>query len=215
MGKPSLARASTTSARNPSRLGIGLLGPTHSPSLQHRPRCSMKWPWSSGEIVPIGSSARMVIVASGIVNPEDRALAATGLRIDDTESCMRIRVQRRSVVVAEARKRQAPVEVEKAVRVVNFRALVFWALAVYLIYHLIDLIAFTVLLFALAFFFAIVLDPPIRKLDRRGLSRGWSVAIIALGFLAAVGLAVYLAVPPIVRSEERRVGKECRSWWSP
>ena len=101
--------------------------------------------------------------------------------------------------MAQARKRQETVETQKPVRVANFRALVFWALAVYLIYHLIDLIAFTVLLFALAFFFAIVLDPPIRKLDRRGLSRGWSVAIIALGFLAAVGLAVYLAVPPIVR----------------
>jgi predicted PurR-regulated permease PerM len=102
--------------------------------------------------------------------------------------------------LAEERKRRAPArEVEKPVRVVNFRSLVFWTLAVYLSYHLIDLITVTVTLFALAFFFAIVLDPPIRKLDRRGLSRGWSVAVIALTVLGAVGLALFLAVPPIIQ----------------
>ncbi len=101
--------------------------------------------------------------------------------------------------MAEGRKRRAPVETEKPVIVVNFRSLVFWALAVYMVYHLLDLIAFTVTLFALAFFAAIVLDPPIRRLDRRGLSRGWSVALIAISILAVVGLALYLAVPPIIR----------------
>jgi len=104
--------------------------------------------------------------------------------------------------LAEERKRRAPAkepEAEKPVRVVNFRSLVFWALAIYLAYHLIDLITVTVTLFALAFFFAIVLDPPIRKLDRRGLSRGWSVAVIALVVLGGIALVLALAIPPLVQ----------------
>ena len=95
--------------------------------------------------------------------------------------------------------RKEPEGRAEPVRVVNLRSLVLWALVVYLAYHLIDLITVTVTLFALAFFFAIVLDPPIRRLDRRGLSRGWSVAIIALALFVTMGLTAYLAIPPIVR----------------
>ncbi|HXG23869.1 MAG TPA: AI-2E family transporter, partial [Chthonomonadales bacterium] len=88
----------------------------------------------------------------------------------------------------------APTEI----RVVNLRSLIFWGLAVYLIFRFIDAIALTVLLFVVAFFFAIVLDSPIRWLDRRGLSRGMSVSIIVLAVLMGIGLAAYFAVPPLV-----------------
>lgn len=88
----------------------------------------------------------------------------------------------------------APTEV----RVVNLRSLIFWGLAVYLIFRFIDAIAFTVFLFVVAFFFAIVLDAPIRWLDRRGLSRGMSVTIIVLAILVGIGLTAYFAVPPLV-----------------
>jgi putative permease len=87
----------------------------------------------------------------------------------------------------------------RQVRVVNLRSLVLWALAAYAFVHLLDAIAVTVIVFAIGFFLAIVLDPPIRWLDRHGLSRGMSVGLIAMALLAAIGLSAYLAVPPLVR----------------
>jgi putative permease len=87
----------------------------------------------------------------------------------------------------------------RQVRVVNLRSLVFWALAAYAFVHLLDAIAVTVIVFAIAIFLAIVLDPPIRWLDRHGLSRGMSVGLIAIGLLLTIGLTGYLAVPPLVR----------------
>src|SRR6266496_3684129 len=41
-------------------------GPTHNPSLQHRPRCSANCPCTIGDIVPISSSGTTVICASVI-----------------------------------------------------------------------------------------------------------------------------------------------------
>jgi predicted PurR-regulated permease PerM len=82
-------------------------------------------------------------------------------------------------------------------RVVNFRNLVFWAVAAYLVLQVVDAIAATLLLFAIAFFFAMVLDPPIRWLDRRGLSRGMSVAVIAVSTLLAIAVAIALAARPL------------------
>jgi len=93
------------------------------------------------------------------------------------------------------------------VQVVNLRTLVFWALAVYLLVRFVDTISVTAFLFAVAFFFAALLDPPIRWLDRHGLSRGMSVALIALLVLAAAGLAIYLAVPPLAREANAQVAQ--------
>ncbi|HZP80732.1 MAG TPA: AI-2E family transporter [Chthonomonadaceae bacterium] len=84
------------------------------------------------------------------------------------------------------------------VRVTNLRNLVFWALGVYIVWRFIDAVIVTVLVFAVAFLFALVLDPPIRWLDRHGLSRGLSVGIIVLALLIAVGLAGYYAIPPLM-----------------
>ena len=36
-----------------------------------------------------------------------------------------------------------------------------------------------------------------------------------LQFLGGLGLFIGLYFKPLIRSEERRVGKECRSRWSP
>ncbi|MCC6727745.1 MAG: AI-2E family transporter [Chthonomonadales bacterium] len=85
------------------------------------------------------------------------------------------------------------------VRVTNFRALGLWALVIYLAYSFLDAVALSVLLFAVAFFLAIVLDPPVRWLDKRGLSRGPSVAIILLLALTFIGLTIYLVIPPVSR----------------
>jgi predicted PurR-regulated permease PerM len=85
------------------------------------------------------------------------------------------------------------------VQVTNFRSLVFWALAVYLVVQFLDAITLTLIVFGLAFFIAIVLDPPIRKLDKRGFSRGASVAIIALGLFTVIGVAGVITIPTLVR----------------
>jgi len=90
------------------------------------------------------------------------------------------------------------VETPSPIRVINFRSLVYWAVGVYLFLQFIDAIAVTVLIFTVAFLFAIILDPPIRWLDRHGLSRGMAVAAIALLLLIAIGLALYFAIPPLV-----------------
>jgi predicted PurR-regulated permease PerM len=52
-------------------------------------------------------------------------------------------------------------------------------------------------LFLLSLLFAALLDPAIRWLDRRGLSRGMSAGLIALGVLGGIGLAFYFALPPL------------------
>lgn len=89
-------------------------------------------------------------------------------------------------------------ETPSPVRITNFRSLVFWAAGIYLFLQFIDSIAVIVLIFTIAFLFAVVLDRPIRWLDRRGLSRGMSAAVIALALLTGIGLAFYFAIPPLV-----------------
>lgn len=88
------------------------------------------------------------------------------------------------------------------VKVANFGSLVFWAFAAFAVYWFFTQIAFTLLVFGLAVFLAALLDPPIRALDRRGLSRGFAVAVIALSLFVGTGLAIFFAIPPIVRQVE-------------
>ena len=47
--------------------------------------------------------------------------------------------------------------------------------------------------------------------------RLWSwTLVMMLGELQGLGAGLWVIVsPPVTRSEERRVGKECRSRWSP
>lgn len=84
------------------------------------------------------------------------------------------------------------------VTVVNLHTLPFWAVVAYLLWEFLDRFAPTLLLFGIAFFFAAILDRPITWLDKRGLSRGWSVAIIAISLLLLIGVGIYAAVPPLV-----------------
>ena len=84
------------------------------------------------------------------------------------------------------------------VKIVNLSALPFWMLAAYLLYHLLDTITLTLLLFGVAFFLAALLDRPISWLDKHGLSRGKSVAVIALLFLTLIGAGIAVAVPPLI-----------------
>ncbi|WP_448710336.1 AI-2E family transporter [Microbacterium profundi] len=51
---------------------------------------------------------------------------------------------------------------------------------------------------ALALFAALGLDPAVRFLERRGLSRGWGVLIVLLSLIVALGLIIWAIVPVVV-----------------
>jgi predicted PurR-regulated permease PerM len=51
---------------------------------------------------------------------------------------------------------------------------------------------------ALALFAALGLDPAVRFLERRGLSRGWGVVIVLFGLIIALGLIIWAIVPVVV-----------------
>jgi len=52
-------------------------------------------------------------------------------------------------------------------------------------------------LLAIALFLALGLDPVVRFLQRRGLSRGWSVAVVFAGVIALFAALVGLLLPPL------------------
>lgn len=57
----------------------------------------------------------------------------------------------------------------------------------------------TVLIYiAFALFAALGLDPLVRMLERRGLSRPWSVTTVILGFVALLGLVISLILPTVI-----------------
>lgn len=56
---------------------------------------------------------------------------------------------------------------------------------------------------SVAIFLAVAADPLIRRLERRGVSRGRSVAVIMLGVLAVIALFIAVFVPPLVEQGSR------------
>jgi predicted PurR-regulated permease PerM len=83
------------------------------------------------------------------------------------------------------------------VQVANLPALVIWGAVAWLAWLVLNSLFPVLFLFLLSLFFAALLDPAIRWLDRRGLSRGMSAGLIALLVLGGIGLAFYFAVPPL------------------
>lgn len=51
---------------------------------------------------------------------------------------------------------------------------------------------------ALALFAALGLDPAVRFLERRGLSRGWSVVIVLFGLIVVLALILWMIIPVVV-----------------
>ena len=88
------------------------------------------------------------------------------------------------------------------VRVVNLRSLVFWSVGIYLLTRFIDAIAVTILFFILAIVLAMALDGPICWLQRRGISRGFSVALLAFLLLVTVGFGGYFGAPVLQKQVE-------------
>jgi predicted PurR-regulated permease PerM len=89
-------------------------------------------------------------------------------------------------------------DTERVVSIRNLRSLVLWALAAYVLYQIGSALASALLIFGVGIFGAIVLDGPIRYLDRRGLSRSSSVAIILLIVFIVGALAIALSAKPIM-----------------
>ncbi|KAJ1684689.1 hypothetical protein LUZ63_020095 [Rhynchospora breviuscula] len=64
----------------------------------------------------------------------------------------------------------------------------------------------TVLIYiAIALFIALALDPLVRMLMRRGLSRAWSIVIVFGGLAIVLVGALWLLIPPVVRQVEQFV----------
>ena len=59
-------------------------------------------------------------------------------------------------------------------------------------------LASTLLLFALTFLLAMVLNPVVVWLEGRGLKRGHAVALLGVTVLGGLTLATWLAVPPLL-----------------
>ncbi len=65
----------------------------------------------------------------------------------------------------------------------------------------------TVLIYiAIALFVALALDPLVRFLVRRGLSRAWSIVIVFGGLAVVLAGSLWLLIPPVVRQVEQFVG---------
>lgn len=71
-------------------------------------------------------------------------------------------------------------------------------LLAYVTYLSLDTLRGTLIVIAVALLLAIGLDPAVGALTRRGLRRGWAVALVFLGLVAVLGGAIYAIVPPIV-----------------
>jgi len=88
------------------------------------------------------------------------------------------------------------------VRVVNLRGLVLWSVGAYLLLRFFDAVSATILFFILATVLAIALDGPICWLQERGISRRFSVAILAFLLVVSVALGGYFGAPVLQRQVE-------------
>lgn len=62
----------------------------------------------------------------------------------------------------------------------------------------------TVLIYiAIALFIALALDPLVRRLVRRGVSRAWAIVIVFGGLAVVLAAALWLLIPPVVRQVEQ------------
>jgi predicted PurR-regulated permease PerM len=63
---------------------------------------------------------------------------------------------------------------------------------------------------AIAFLIAMVLDPVVDRMERRGWSRAWAATLIFAGFFVTMGTLLYFAVPSVMRQSQAisdQVGK--------
>lgn len=68
----------------------------------------------------------------------------------------------------------------------------------YVTYLCLDTLRGTLIVIAVALLLSIGLDPAVGALVRRGMKRGWAVALVFLGLLVTIGGAIYAIIPPII-----------------
>ncbi|MCS6777230.1 MAG: AI-2E family transporter [Chloroherpetonaceae bacterium] len=97
-------------------------------------------------------------------------------------------------------KRNRSVHAPRVVRIqiVNLHHLFFWGVALYLLLSLVHRLTGPLLLFATGMFMAVILDPIIRWLTRRGFRRGFAVTALALLLILTTILAATFALPPLI-----------------
>lgn len=84
------------------------------------------------------------------------------------------------------------------ISVVNLRQALLFAAGLYVAIMFLDSITRALLLFLTAFLIAIVLNAPVRALERRGIKRGISAAGVALVVFGGLGATAYFAGPPLL-----------------
>ncbi len=155
-------------------------------------------------------------------SPGPAPTAAEQHRIRQVLTTMATRVTAERAVraaesAAEASRRAAEAAAERATDASGerhrpplqpFRVGFFGALGVliaYTLYLSLDTIRGTLILIAVAALLAIGLDPAVMFFQRRGLTRGWSVTIVFLTLVAALGGIIYAIVPPVVTQVSKLV----------
>jgi predicted PurR-regulated permease PerM len=70
----------------------------------------------------------------------------------------------------------------------------------------------TLLLFAIAFLIAMVLNPAVSLLERRGLKRGLAVGLLIVGLVAIFALVVFLIAPPFFEQLQQLIEQVPGEW---
>ena len=68
------------------------------------------------------------------------------------------------------------------------------------------------LLFAVVFLVAMVLNPIVAFLERRHIHRGLAVALLALGFIALFALALSFLIPPLLTQVDELIRQTPEAW---
>src|SRR5271169_1565161 len=68
------------------------------------------------------------------------------------------------------------------------------------------------LLFAVVFLVAMVLNPIVAFLERRRIHRGLAVALLALGFVAVFALALSFLIPPLLTQVDELIRQTPQAW---
>jgi predicted PurR-regulated permease PerM len=86
-----------------------------------------------------------------------------------------------------------------------------WKLAALVtLLYLLFLVRQIILPLAIAFLIAMVLDPVVDRMERRGWARLWASAFIFTSFLIITGGLIYLATPPLMRQAQTLTAKADR-----
>lgn len=72
-------------------------------------------------------------------------------------------------------------------------------LTAYTVFQSLGKLDTTITLLIVAFFLTLALNPVVEAVTRRGLGRGWAVAVVFLGVLGVVTLIGWVVIPPVVQ----------------